>query len=61
MATVWSQIKGKEDVVLFKRRIVIETILKALTVAMSGLMIVDNHYPVFKRYRKGTQFHYVFI
>ena len=40
MATVWSQIKGKEDVVLFKRRIVIETILKALTVAMSGLMIV---------------------
>ena len=30
VATVWSQIKGKEDVVLFRRRIVIETILKAL-------------------------------
>ena len=61
IATVWSQIKGKEDVVLFKRRIVIETILKALTVAMSGLMIVDNHYPFAKHYRKGTRFHYVSI
>ncbi|KKI92431.1 ATP synthase subunit J [Bacillus sp. SA1-12] len=40
MATFWSQIKGKEDVVLFKRRIVIETILKAFTVAISGLIIV---------------------
>jgi trk system potassium uptake protein TrkH len=40
VATALSQLKGKEDVVLFKRRIVIETILKALTVAMSGAMIV---------------------
>ena len=40
VATVWSQIKGKEDVVLFRRRIVVETILKALSVAMSGLAIV---------------------
>lgn len=40
MATVWSQLKGKEDVVLFKRRIMIETILKALTVATSGALIV---------------------
>lgn len=40
MATVFSQFKGKEDVVIFKRRIVIETILKALTVAMSGMLIV---------------------
>ena len=40
LATVWSQIKGKEDVVLFKRRIVIETILKALTVTISGLFLV---------------------
>ncbi|USK71161.1 TrkH family potassium uptake protein [Peribacillus asahii] len=39
-ATVWSQIKGKEDVVLFKRRIVMETILKALTVAFCGLSVV---------------------
>lgn len=40
MMTAFSQLKGKEDVVLFKRRIVIENILKALTVAMSGIMIV---------------------
>lgn len=40
MTTVLSQLKGKEDVVLFKRRIVEETILKALTVAVSGMMVV---------------------
>ena len=40
MITALSQLKGKEDVVLFKRRIVIENILKALTVAMSGIMLV---------------------
>ncbi|KOS61954.1 Trk family potassium uptake protein [Lysinibacillus agricola] len=40
VATMWCQIKGKEDVVLFKRRIVNDTILKALTVTMCGMMIV---------------------
>lgn len=40
LATVWSQIKGRADVVLFKRRIVIETILKALTVTFIGLLFV---------------------
>ncbi|MEH6947837.1 TrkH family potassium uptake protein [Bacillus sp. JJ634] len=40
VATVWSQIKGKEDVVLFRRRIVTETILKALTVVFCGLSVV---------------------
>ncbi len=40
VATLWSQIRGKEDVVLFRRRIVVETILKALTVTMCGMMIV---------------------
>lgn len=40
VATMWSQIRGKEDVVLFKRRIVTETILKALTVTMCGVLIV---------------------
>lgn len=39
-ATLWAQIRGKEDVVLFRRRIVIETILKALTVVMCGMVIV---------------------
>jgi trk system potassium uptake protein len=40
LATVWSQIKGKEDVILFRRRIVNETIFKALTVTVSGLFLV---------------------
>jgi trk system potassium uptake protein TrkH len=39
-AVVWSQIKGKEDVVLFRRRIVMETIFKALTVAAMGMFLV---------------------
>jgi len=40
VAAMWCQMKGKEDVVLFRRRIVNETILKALTVTMCGMMIV---------------------
>jgi trk system potassium uptake protein len=40
LAAVWSQIKGKNDVVLFRRRIVIGTILKALTVTVCGLFLV---------------------
>lgn len=40
VATIWSQIKGKEDVVLFRRSIVIDTILKALTVTVIGLLLV---------------------
>ncbi|MDW7617539.1 TrkH family potassium uptake protein [Peribacillus simplex] len=40
IGTVWSQIKGKEDVVLFRRRIVIETIFRALTVTVIGLFVV---------------------
>ncbi len=40
VATMWSQIRGKEDVVLFRRRIVNETILKALTVSMCGMLII---------------------
>jgi len=40
MASMWSQMKGKEEVVLFKRRIVGSTILKAMTVGMCGMGIV---------------------
>ncbi|GLC89093.1 TrkH family potassium uptake protein [Lysinibacillus piscis] len=40
MVTAFSQLQGKEDVVIFRHRIVVGTILKALTVVMSGLMIV---------------------
>jgi len=40
LATVWSQVNGRVDVVLFKRRIVIETVLKALTVTFIGFLFV---------------------
>jgi trk system potassium uptake protein len=40
LGAVWSQIKGKEDVIFFKQRIVYDTIYKALTVTFSGLFIV---------------------
>jgi trk system potassium uptake protein len=40
LGTVWSQIKGKEDVVFFRKRIAFETIYKALTVTVSGLFLV---------------------
>ncbi|WP_409290391.1 TrkH family potassium uptake protein [Peribacillus sp. SCS-37] len=40
IAAIASQIKGKEDVVLFRRRIVVETILKALTVSILGIFLV---------------------
>jgi trk system potassium uptake protein len=40
LGTVWSQVKGKDDVVLFRRRIVTEIIFKALTVTVSGLFLV---------------------
>ncbi|KQL36325.1 ATP synthase subunit J [Bacillus sp. FJAT-25509] len=40
LGAVRSQIKGKEDVILFKRRIMYDTIYKALTVMVSGLLIV---------------------
>ncbi len=40
ISAVWSQIRGKTDVVLFKRRIVTETILKSMTIASCGIIIV---------------------
>lgn len=40
MVTVFSQLKGQENITLFKRRLMIGTILKALTVALSGAIIV---------------------
>ncbi|WP_462412813.1 TrkH family potassium uptake protein [Neobacillus sp. Marseille-QA0830] len=39
-ASIWSQMKGKEEIVLFKRKILFETILKAMTVATFGIIIV---------------------
>jgi trk system potassium uptake protein len=40
IGAVWSQIKGKEDVIFFGRRVVYEIIYKALTVTIIGLFIV---------------------
>ncbi|CRK83721.1 TrkH family potassium uptake protein [Neobacillus massiliamazoniensis] len=40
LGAVWSQIRGKEDVVFYRQRIGYETIYKALTVTLSGLFLV---------------------
>lgn len=40
LGAVWSQIRGKEDVTFFRRRIVYRFIYRALTVAVSGLFLV---------------------
>lgn len=40
IAAIFRQLQGKEDVVLFKRRIVTETILKVMTLSLSGGFIV---------------------
>ncbi|MEH7333456.1 TrkH family potassium uptake protein [Neobacillus drentensis] len=40
IGAVWSQIRGKEDVIFYRQRIVYETIYKALTVTVSGLFLV---------------------
>ncbi|ENQ3080476.1 TrkH family potassium uptake protein [Bacillus cereus] len=40
LGAVWSQIKGKEDVIFFRRRIAYDTIYKSLTVMLAGLFIV---------------------
>ncbi|MGG4266214.1 TrkH family potassium uptake protein [Peribacillus simplex] len=42
IGTVWSQIKGKDDVVFFRHRIVSETIFKALSVTFMGVTIVST-------------------
>ena len=40
LGAVWSNIKGKEDVIFFRNRILYDTIYKALTVTVSGLFVV---------------------
>lgn len=37
---VFSQMRGKDDVVMFRRRVVTETILKALSVAIIGFLLI---------------------
>ncbi|WML40146.1 TrkH family potassium uptake protein [Neobacillus sp. OS1-2] len=40
MGAVWSQIRGKDDVIFYRQRIAYETIYKALTVTFSGMFLV---------------------
>ncbi|WP_342431893.1 TrkH family potassium uptake protein [Neobacillus sp. FSL H8-0543] len=40
IGAVWSQIRGKQDVVFFHQRVGYETIYKAITVTFSGLFLV---------------------
>jgi trk system potassium uptake protein TrkH len=40
IGAVWAEIRGKEDVVFFRQRVLPDLIRKSLTVTMSGLMIV---------------------
>ncbi|MCL6571328.1 MAG: TrkH family potassium uptake protein [Bacillus sp. (in: Bacteria)] len=40
LGAVWSQIRGKEDVIFYRQRIEYETIYKALTVTFSGVFLV---------------------
>jgi trk system potassium uptake protein TrkH len=40
IGAVWSQIRGKQDVVFFRQRIEYEIIYKAITVTFSGLFLV---------------------
>jgi trk system potassium uptake protein len=40
LGAVWSNIKGKDDVIFFRNRILYDTIYKALTVTVSGLFLV---------------------
>ncbi|HJV44881.1 MAG TPA: potassium transporter TrkG, partial [Bacillota bacterium] len=40
LGAVWSQVKGKEDVVFFRQRVMHDLIYKSLSVAMSGAMVV---------------------
>ncbi len=39
LGAVWSQIRGKEDAIFYRKRVVYETIYKALTVSVSALFM----------------------
>ncbi|RDU36522.1 Trk family potassium uptake protein [Neobacillus piezotolerans] len=56
LGAVWSQIRGKEDVVFYRRRIGYETIYKALTVTMSGLALIITVTMLMTITEKGTDF-----
>lgn len=56
LATIWSQLRGKENVTLFKRKIVMETILKAFTITACGLLLVFTATFILSVTEKGFEF-----
>ncbi|MFJ5715268.1 TrkH family potassium uptake protein [Neobacillus sp. NPDC093127] len=56
IGAVWSQIRGKEDVIFYRQRIGYETIYKALTVTFSALFLVMTITLLLTITERGTDF-----
>jgi len=56
LGAVWSQIRGKEDVVFYRQRVEYETIYKALTVTFSALFLVLTITLLLTITERGTDF-----
>ncbi|CAH2714285.1 Ktr system potassium uptake protein B [Neobacillus rhizosphaerae] len=56
IGAVWSQIRGKEDVIFYRQRIGYETIYKALTVTLSALFLVMMITMLLTITERGTDF-----
>ncbi|HZG18291.1 MAG TPA: TrkH family potassium uptake protein [Candidatus Bathyarchaeia archaeon] len=56
LGAVWTQIKGKEDVIFFRQRILPHMIYKSLTVTMSGLFIVTAVTMILSITESGSDF-----
>lgn len=56
LAAVWSQLRGKTDVVLFRRRIVTETILKAFTLTVLSIILVIGVTMILSMTQSGYEF-----
>ena len=56
LGAVWSQIRGKEDVIFFRQRVVYETIYKALTVTLCALFLVLTITLLLTITEQGTDF-----
>jgi len=56
LGAVWSQIRGKEDVIFFRQRVVYETIYKSLTVTLCALFLVLTITLLLTITEQGTDF-----
>lgn len=56
LATLWAQLKGKENVTLFKRKIVTATIIKAFTITICGLLLIATTTLILSISEKGFEF-----